>query len=127
MKGFKRSQRVADQIRRDAGSAIAEMTRDAGVMITVSRVEVTDDLKYARIFYTVLGEDPEHPDRAKEFFEHSGKRIQSEVAHNLRIRRIPEFSYHFDKALVEGIRVANLIEEVMSEQHAREEDKKKDN
>ncbi len=114
MKSYKRSQRVADQIKRDASDVINGMLQDrGGPLVTISGVEVTDDLRYAKIFYTVLGDD-EKRNEAKEIFKHSAGFIQSALAHRLRIRRMPEISLHYDKSLIEGMRVASLIDELTS-------------
>jgi ribosome-binding factor A len=115
MKSFKRSQRVADQIRRDASEIIEVMLQDrSGLMVTVSGVRVTNDLRYAKIFYTVLGEQDKR-DQVEKIFERSTGYIQTELARRLRMRRIPEISLHYDTSLIEGLRVVSLIDEVMSE------------
>jgi len=113
MRAFKRSQRIADQIQRDAAEIIAAMMQDrAGPMVTVSAAEVTDDLRYARIFYTVLG-DSDSLERAKRILDRSTGFIQSELAHRLPLRRVPEISFHYDEALVKGMRVISLIDSVV--------------
>jgi ribosome-binding factor A len=114
MKSFKRSKRVADQIKRDASEIIADMMQDRGsLMVTVSGVEVSDDLRYAKIFYTVLG-DEDKRGQAEEIFGRSTGYIQGELARRLRLRRMPEISLQYDTSLVEGMRIASLIEDVMS-------------
>ena len=122
MKSFKRSKRVADQIQRDVSEVILDRLRDrSSVMITVSGVEVSDDLKHAKVFYTVLGDSVEKINAAETFFEKSGKSIQSELAHRLRIRRMPELSFQFDKSLVEGLRITALIDQVMNREDEQED------
>lgn len=114
MKSFKRSQRVADQIRRDASDVINAMLQDrTGLLVTVSGVEVTDDLRNARIYYTVLGDEAAR-DQVRDIFDRSTGYIQSELAHRLRLRRMPEISLQYDKSLVEGMRVTSLIDELTS-------------
>ena len=121
MKSFKRSRRVADQIQRDVSEVILERMRDgSSIMITVSAVEVSDDLKFAKVFYTVLGDSPDKTEAAETFFKHSGKSIQSELARRLHIRRLPELSFQFDKSLVEGMRIAALIDKVMTKDNEQE-------
>ncbi|MCK5126714.1 MAG: 30S ribosome-binding factor RbfA [candidate division Zixibacteria bacterium] len=121
MRSFKRSVRVADQIQRDVSEIISDLLRDEiNLMVTVSKVELTNDLRYGKIFYTVLGGDTEK-ERAEEFFERTVVSIKTELAHRIRIRRVPEISIHFDTSLVEGLRVATLIDKVMSESKKDEE------
>lgn len=115
MKSFKRSQRVADQMKRDASEVIAAMLQDRGdLLVTVSGVKVSEDLRYARIYYTVLG-DADKRDQAEKMFDRASKYIQTELAHRMRLRRVPEVTLHYDESLVEGMRVVNLIDNVMTE------------
>lgn len=121
MKSFKRSQRLADQIKRDASEVISAMLRDRGdLMITVSGVEVTNDLRHARVFYTVLGDDVDKLKRSENFFKKSTGYIQGEIARRLRVRRAPEISLHYDKSLVEGLRITGLIDKVTSDEMMNE-------
>lgn len=117
MRTFKRSQRIADQIKRDVSEILAEMLRDKSeLMVTVSTVEVTNDLTQAKIFYTVLDDNAEKLITVKEYIVRATAHIQSELARRLRIRRLPEISLHYDKSLVEGLRMTALIDKVMSEE-----------
>jgi ribosome-binding factor A len=122
MKTFKRSQRIAEQVQRDAADVIAAMFRDRGdMLVTVSGAEVTGDLRYAKIFYTVMGKGAEDLTRVQELLDQATGRIQAELAKRLRIRRMPEISLHFDKSLAQGLRVASLIDEVVSKKHDQQE------
>jgi len=113
MKSFKRSKRVADQMKRDASEVIAAMLHDrVDLLVTVSGVEVSDDLRYAKIYYTVLGDDDKR-EQAEEIFTRSSKYIQTELAHRMRLRRMPEVTLHYDQSLVEGMRMVDLIDNIM--------------
>lgn len=121
MKSFKRSQRVADQMQRDAAVVIADvLSSRPELMVTVSSVEVTDDLRYAKIFYTVLGDDAKIQE-AGEIFERAKGHIQAELAHRMRLRRVPEISLVYDKSLIEGMRVVSLIDELTEETDKEDE------
>ena len=122
MKTFKRSQRIAEQVQRDAADVIAAMFRDRGdMLVTVSGAEVTGDLRYAKIFYTVMGKGAADLTGVQELLDQALGRIQAELARRLRIRRMPEISLHFDKSLAQGLRVASLIDEVVSKKHDQQE------
>ncbi len=112
MRSFKRSQRVADQIKRDVSVVIADVLPDRpDLIVTISAVEVTDDLRYAKIFYTVLGNEEKINEVAK-IFERATRHIQVELGHRIRLRRMPEISLVYDKSLIEGMRVVSLIDEL---------------
>ncbi len=121
MKSFKRSQRVADQIRRDVSEIIADLLRDkTHLMVTVSEIDLTKDLRNAKILYTVLGGEAER-EEAADFFKARIKKIQKELAQRLRIRRMPELTAQYDESLLEGLRVSALIDKVIGETETREE------
>lgn len=118
MRSFKRSERVSDQIRREAAGLVSDLVRDkAGVFVTVSRVEMTDDLRYARIYYTLLDDKPELLERVQAVLDNRVGQVQSAIAGRVRMRRVPEISFHYDTSLVKGMRVMQLIDEVTAEQH----------
>ncbi|MEZ5359228.1 MAG: 30S ribosome-binding factor RbfA [Candidatus Zixiibacteriota bacterium] len=124
MKSYKRSVRVADQIQRDVSEIIADMLRDrAHLMVTISGVEVSDDLRNAKILYTVLGGE-EARTEADEFFEATLKEIQWELGKRLRIRKIPELTARYDDSLLEGLRITALIDQVMADSPDEPEDDK---
>ncbi|MEE9441803.1 MAG: 30S ribosome-binding factor RbfA [candidate division Zixibacteria bacterium] len=113
MKSFKRSSRVADQIQRDVSDIVSAMLRDkVDAMVTISAVNVSDDLRHAKIYYTVLGGEKKL-DEIKDVFDRSTGYVQRELAHRLRIRRIPEISFKYDTSLIEGIRLTTKIDQVI--------------
>jgi len=123
-KAYKRSQRVADQVRRDVSEVITDMLQNrTDLMVTISSVQVTDDLRYAKIFYTVLG-DEKKQEQVGKIFERSAGYIQTKLAHRLRMRRMPEISLQYDKSLMEGLRITSMIDEMAS--HPKREDDQTD-
>lgn len=123
MRSFKRSQRVADQIKRDASEIISDLLRDrASFLVTVSDVEISDDLRNAKVFYTVLGKEKTEIAEVEDVMNRYRGIITKEIGHRLRIRKMPEITLHYDKSLVEGLRMTDLIDKVMSEDEERAED-----
>lgn len=117
MKNYKRSQRLADQIKRDVATIVLNLFQDKGSHIpTISAVEVTDDLRYAKVFYTVLGDDDTRA-HTKESLTRLSGRIQGELAQVLRVRRMPEISFHFDTSLEQGMRILTILDQLKSEDH----------
>lgn len=113
MKSFKRSNRVADQIRRDVSDIVNSMLRDeVDAMVTISSVNVSDDLRHAKIYYTILGGEKKL-DELKEFFSRATGYIQRELAQRLRIRRMPEITFVYDESLIDGILLTTKIDQVI--------------
>jgi len=115
MKAFKRSKRVADQIVRDASEIVATMLGEERVVVTVTGAEVTDDLRHAKVYYTVLG-DEEKKKWVEDYFQRKTGVIQNRLSHRLRLRRFPEIVMVFDTSLDAGLRLTSLIDRVIADQ-----------
>ena len=112
MKQYKRSARIGEQVLRDISKLVGtEMMDKVPGMVTFTHVRVTDDLRYATVYYSCLGQDKEQQ-LVAAFFEREGKRIRQRVGKNLRLRHIPEFSFKFDPSVEEGIKIERLLNEI---------------
>ena len=112
MKQYKRSTRIGEQVLRDISTLMeTELSDEAPGMITFTHVKVTDDLRYATVYYSCLGQQ-EDQEKAAGFLEKEKKRIRHLVGKNLRLRYIPEFSFRFDRSIQDGIRIEQLLDEI---------------
>lgn len=107
---FKRADRVADRIREEVSKILQNKVKDPRIgFVTVVSVDVSTDLKNAKIFFSVMGTDPEVTlkglERARPF-------IRRELAHRLNLRYAPEISLHIDHSAEEAERIIRLIDEV---------------
>jgi len=115
MKQYKRSSRVGEQMLRDISRVmVTDMNDEAPGMITFTHVRVTDDLRYATIYYSCLGQK-EQQDAVAGFLDKEKKRIRHMVGRNLGLRRIPEFRFKFDPSVAEGIKIERLLDEIKGE------------
>lgn len=115
MKQYKRSSRVGEQMLRDISEVMAsDISDNAPGMITFTHVKVTDDLRYATIYYSCLGQQ-EQQDAVAGFLEKEKKRIRHMVGRNLRLKHIPEFRFKFDPSVAEGIKIERLLDEIKGE------------
>lgn len=114
-----RTQRVGDLMRREIGEIIDRKLKDPRIgMVTVTGVSVTPDLRYARVYFTVLGEQ-EELQQARDGLESARTFIQGEVGRRIRIKYTPELSFHFDESLQRGIHIDNILKE-LKEDHDEE-------
>jgi len=88
-----------------------ELASQLPALVTFTHVRVSNDLRYATVYYSVLGEETGR-DAAAGFFAKERKRIQHLVGHNLRIRCIPELTFKYDPSIVEGLRIEQLLNEI---------------
>ena len=112
MKQFKRSDRVAEEIRRIASEVWdAEMAHKTPGMLTFTRVDLTGDLRYAKLYYSYLGNEQDR-DNLAEFLIQNTRKIRGLIGSNLRLRHIPEITFKFDPSIQEGVRIEELLNEI---------------
>lgn len=112
----RRTQRVAEAIRRLTSEIIHNQLRDPRLkgFITVTKVEVTPNLRLARIYYSVLGDDKKKKSvrgglkSAKNF-------IRKRIADELKLMYAPEVSLIIDKALEHKERIDKVLKKIHNE------------
>ena len=106
-----RSNRVAEAIRETVATALLSQIKDPRLAnVTITRCEVTPDLSYVKIYYTVLGDETKRED-AREGFASATPFLRSQVGQEVPLRVVPELSFRYD----EGIDHAMRIEELLSD------------
>ena len=109
--------RLQAQIQRRVAHCLQfELADPRAGFLTVTRVELTQDLASAKIFYSVLGEDVDVR-LSQKMLEQANGFIQRQVAGILRTRTVPRLSWEFDESIREAARLGQLI------QDARERDR----
>ena len=115
-----RPDRVGDQIRQELSEILSRgEVHDPGIgFITLTRVQVTPDLKIARVFYTSLGDEKARKetaralDRATSFF-------RRQVGGRLRLRRVPELEFRFDESVGHQDRIEQILRDLHEEDERR--------
>lgn len=105
-----RSRRVAEEIKKEIAQIIRDGIKDPRVrgLLTVTNVEVSDDIRYAKIFVSYFGEDEGKDEAIKVLTKASGF-IRSELAGRLRLRYTPELTFKFDESIAYGAKISELI------------------
>lgn len=123
-KEFSRTQRVGDFLKQELAGLIQRELRDPRVgMASVTDVEVSRDLSYARVFVTVLGCNSEAEAKpAVDALNHAAGFLRTQVARVMKARTTPKLKFIFDASIGRGAQMSRLIDEVvaMDRQHARE-------
>jgi ribosome-binding factor A len=115
MKQYKRSDRLAQQILRDVSELMAAEMRDTFPgMVTFTYVKLSDDLRYAKVYYSYLGNEGGHQ-KVGAYLSSEAGRIRSLVGKNLRLRYIPELLFRFDESIEQGVRIEQLLNEIKRE------------
>ncbi|MEL7797297.1 MULTISPECIES: 30S ribosome-binding factor RbfA [Idiomarina] len=116
---FSRTERVRHQLQREIAMILQREIKDPRVsMVTVSDVEVSRDLAYAKVFVTFFQDDPEQTKQALKVLNEASGFIRSLLGKRIKARIVPQLKFQHDASLNEGIRMGKLVAE------ARERDKK---
>lgn len=103
--------RVNEVMREVIGDSIASDLEDPRIgFVTVTAVETSPDLRSARVYVSVLGDAGAREGTLKALTAAHGV-LQSAIGRELRMKRTPTLSFHYDESLERGERVSRLLEE----------------
>jgi ribosome-binding factor A len=110
----RRLERLADQIRSEVAAMIATELRDPRIgLVTVTRVELSGDLRYGRVLISVLGNE-EAQQRTLEGLSSAAGYLRREVGRRLRLRHTLELSFVLDHGIEQLQRIENLLQKLKS-------------
>ncbi|CAM3849314.1 30S ribosome-binding factor RbfA [Xenorhabdus thuongxuanensis] len=122
---FSRTQRVAQEMQKEIAIILQREIKDPRIgMATVSGVEVSRDLAYAKVFVTFLnvlvdGHDSNMVKEGIKALNEASGFIRSLLGKAMRLRIIPELTFSYDSSLVEGMRMSNLVSNVVKDDEKR--------
>lgn len=112
----KRSVRVADLILREVAELLSRRVKDPRVQgVTLTGVEMSSDLKNAKIYFSHLGEAGD-VQRAKGGLESAKGFIKREIGLRLDLKYVPEVVFIHDPSLKKGADMEKLLEKLRSDQ-----------
>ena len=112
MRRFNRSDRVSHLIQREVSRIIAhELVDERVYMVSVTGVEMSRDLKSARIFVSAL-EDRMAVDGVIEALGSSASFIRARLGERITLKYIPTLTFHYDSSIADGIRINTLLNEI---------------
>jgi ribosome-binding factor A len=113
MHPYKRSVRVSDLIRKETADIIMNRLRDPRIgFVTVTGARVSDDLRNATIFISVL-EDRKR-DLTIRALTSSASFVRSELGRRLKMKYIPALSFRIDEAVDYGRKIDRILDEIRS-------------
>ena len=115
---YKRSQRVSHLLKKEISEYLAERVTDPSVgFFTITDVELSDDLKHAKIFVSVL--DDEKRDHTIEVLRSMRGHIRSNVLMGLRMKNIPSIDFYPDSSAAYGDKMERLLKKIREEDSGR--------
>ena len=110
-----RRERLGDQLQVELAKLIQQEVRDPRVgFVTVTEVRMSPDLKHARVYVSILGEEEETAEsfdalqRARGF-------LKSQIGRRLKLRYVPELRFILDETLDTSARIESLLKETDGE------------
>jgi ribosome-binding factor A len=111
-----RSERVAEAMREEIATFLANDVKDPRIMglVTVTAVEITRDLRHAKVFVSVLGSESQ---RAATFDGLGGvaAHLRGRVGRALRLRVAPEIEFRNDESIAHAAKIEQLLAQVRRE------------
>jgi len=116
-RGFARSDRVSEQIRRELADLLRFHLKDPRIaakltLVTVTDVEVTADYAHAKVFYTSMA-GKEANVVIDDGLKRSASFLRRELGRRIRLHQIPELHFIYDASIENGARLSQLIDEAV--------------
>jgi ribosome-binding factor A len=104
-----RMRRINEMLREVVGSAISSDLNDPRIgFVTVTSVDTTPDLRSARVYVSVLGDEAQREATMAGLRSSHGV-IQAKIAAETRMKRTPTLSFSYDESIERGVRISKLL------------------
>ena len=112
--GDGRMRRVDEAVRAVLSDAIAKDLSDPRVgFVTVTAVKTSPDLRHARVYVSILGDEAEREQTLGALQAARGF-LQGRLAAQLTIKHTPQLTFHFDDSVERGMRITQLLDQERS-------------
>jgi ribosome-binding factor A len=109
---FKRSEKVAEAIHEEISSLLIKGVKDPRVgFVTVTGVKVTDDLRLATVYFSVIG-SAEDRKGAEAGLNSARGFFRRELGKSLRMRYVPDLMFRFDESIEYGSRIETILKQI---------------
>jgi ribosome-binding factor A len=121
--GKRRQERMSVEIKRILAAIIQEHIKDPRIdfsAVSVTRVDVAQDISHARVYISVLGSEEKQAETMQALQKARGF-IRSELAQAIQIRHAPDLEFRLDRSIEHGIRISSLLDSLHVNQGAEEQ------
>jgi ribosome-binding factor A len=110
----RRSERTSKLIQREISVLLEREVNDPRLskFISVTEVELSPDLKHAKIFVSTLGSEINNKDDMLAGFNNASGFLRKELASHLKLKYTPQLSFHYDDSIERGARLLKLMGEL---------------
>ena len=113
MRNNRRADRVGEAIREEIATFLAESAKDPRIVgfVTVTGVDLTQDLRHAKVFVSVMGSDAEKA-ATFEGLASTASHLRARVGRALRLRVAPEIHFREDESIARAARIESLLADI---------------
>ncbi len=116
---FKRAERVSDQMKQEIADILMRKIKDPRIgFVTITDVEVTDDLKNAKIFVSAYGDSKE---KTLAGLKSASAFIRIELGRRMRLKSVPELLFRYDNTVEQGAHIMELLRDIEREDKAKKD------
>lgn len=116
---FKRSARVGDQMKQEIADILMKKIKDPRIgFVTVTDVEISDDLRNAKVFVSAYGSDRKE---VLAGLESATPFIRGELGRRMRLRLLPEVLFRYDDTVERGSHIMDLLHGLESGRKGKDE------
>ncbi len=120
MRSFSRADRVRQQLKREISAVLRDTVKGYDLTaVTITEVELSKDLKFAKVYFTVLGDEDQQQELAG-VLQKVCPVIQAEAGARLGIRVVPKLEFILDRAVERGLRLGELFSQIEAEREDRQ-------
>lgn len=108
-----RKARINDEVARVISDALREVKdpRVSSSLVTVTNCEVSGDLKYAKVYFSVFGADKDKIKEIKKGLYSAAGFLRHALAEKINLRITPELSFEYDNAMERGANISELLKQ----------------
>ena len=115
MNKYKRSDRVSNLIHQAVSDVIENELNDARLgMVTVTGVDIGRDLRNARVYISVLG-DNEELELSLKTLNNAAGFVRSRIGEKVILRHVPTIQFLYDSSMLNGLKIDKLFDEINKE------------
>ncbi len=107
-----RLNRVNEELKKEISNIITFELKNPNVtgLISVTKAKITPDLKYAKIYVSIL--NSKNVDKTMQGLKESAGFIRSQIAKNINLRITPELIFELDDSLEYGMKIDNILKDL---------------
>ncbi|MDD2689896.1 MAG: 30S ribosome-binding factor RbfA [Candidatus Omnitrophica bacterium] len=107
-----RKDKVTEAIRKEVSIIVHDELKDPRLgFVTITRVEMSKDLRFAKIFFSVLGKDEDYK-KTRDALDSALGFIRRLVAQRIRLRFAPEIIFREDRSSEYSVKIQQVLEEI---------------